>query len=65
MITVGAILSVILLVVVFVILWAIAQKLAAALNIPPLWVQIAYLVLLLIAVIWAFGLFGISQPLVR
>jgi len=65
MFTVSAILGVILLIIVFAILWALAKLLAGVLGVPPVWMQIAWLVLLLIAVIWAFGVFGITQPLVR
>jgi cell division protein FtsX len=65
MITISAILSIILAGIVLWILWSIVQKIAAKFGIDAVLVQIVWLVILLIAVIWAFGLFGIKQPIVQ
>jgi len=65
MITSTAIVSIVLALIVVGILWAIVQKLAVKFGLDQLWIQIIGLVVLLLLVIWAFGLFGISQPIVR
>ena len=65
MITISTILTIFLIVIVLVILFRLLNLIAGALSLPPVWMQIIYWVLVLIVVIWAFGLFGITQPLVK
>ena len=65
MITISAILSIILAAIVIFILWTIVQKLAVKFGLDQTWLQILGLVVLLVVVIWAFGLFGVTQSLVR
>lgn len=65
MITIPMILTIILIVIVLVILFKLLGLISSALNVPAPWAQIIYWVLVLIVVIWAFGFFGITQPLVR
>jgi len=65
MITISTILTIILIVIVLIILFKLYKLIAAALHIPEPWGQILYWVLVLIVVIWAFGFFGIMQPIVR
>lgn len=65
MITVTGILTVILIVIVLVILFKLLGLIAEALSLPPLWVRIAYWVIVLLVVIWGFGALGITQPIVR
>lgn len=65
MITISTILSIVLIVIVLVILFKLLTLIAGALNLPPVWVQIGYWILVLIVVLWAFGLLGISQPIIK
>jgi membrane protease YdiL (CAAX protease family) len=65
MITVGTILTIVLIVIVLVILFKLLNLISSALNIPAPWAQIIYWILVLIVVIWAFGFFGITQPIVK
>lgn len=65
MITISSILTIVLVAIVLVILFKLLNLIASALNIPSPWVQIIYWVLVLICVIWAFGAFGVTQPLIR
>ena len=65
MISIAMILTVVAVVVVLVILFKLLGLITAALGIPSPWGQIIYWVLVLIAVIWLFGVLGIMQPLVR
>lgn len=65
MITVSLILTIILVVIVLVVLFKLLSLIASALNVPPIWVQIAYWLIVLLVVIWLFGLFGVTQPIIR
>lgn len=65
MITISTILMIVLAVIVLVILFQILNLIAAKLGLDAVWVRIGYLILLLVAVIWAFGLFGVTQPLIK
>lgn len=65
MISLSMILSIILAAIVLFLLWQIVTKLAAKFGVDPFWLNIIYLVILIFVIIWAFGLFGISQPIVR
>lgn len=65
MITITGILTIILVVIVLVILFKILGLLSAKLGIDQTWVTIIYWVLVLVVVIWAFGAFGITQPIIR
>jgi hypothetical protein len=65
MITISALLSIVLACIVLGILWLIVKALAGKFGLDPFWLRIIYLIVCLVVVIWAFGLFGISQPLVK
>lgn len=65
MITISTILTIILIVIVLVVLFKLYRLIAAALGVPEPWGQIIYWVMVLIVVIWAFGFFGITQPIIR
>lgn len=65
MITISTILTVILAAIVISILWIIAKRLATKFGVDQFWLGIIGLVLTLIVVIWAFGLFGVTQPIVK
>lgn len=65
MITISSILTLILIAIVLVILFKLYKLIAAAVGIPEPWGQIIYWILVLLVVIWAFGFFGITQPIIR
>jgi hypothetical protein len=65
MITVSAILGIVLVAIVLVILFKILGLVSAKLGIDQTWITIIYLVVVLLVVIWAFGMFGITQPIIR
>ncbi len=65
MITVSLLLTILLAVIVFIILFQIINLLAAKLGIDPVWVKVAYLIALLLVIIWIFSLAGISQPILK
>lgn len=65
MITISLILSIILAVIVLLLLFQIVTLLASKFGLDPVWVKLIWLVVAIIVVIWAFGLFGISQPIVK
>lgn len=65
MITISAILTIILVAIVMYILFQIIGTVAAKLGIDAVWIKVIWLVVLLVVVIWAFSLFGISQPIIR
>ena len=65
MLSITMILTVIAVVVVLVILFKLLGLITAALGIFEKWGQIIYWVLVLIAVVWLFGVLGIMQPLIR
>ncbi len=65
MFSIAGILTVVLIVIVLVILFKLLGLIESALGIPAPWATIIYWIIVLIAVIWAFGFFGITQPLVR
>ena len=65
MITFTTLLTVLLAAIVFIILFQIINLIAAKLGLDAVWVKIIYLIALLIVVIWAFGLFGVTQPIIR
>jgi hypothetical protein len=65
MITISMILSIVLALIVVGILWLIVQKVSVKFGLDQVWIQILGLIILLALVIWAFGLFGVSQPIVR
>ena len=65
MITISTILTVILAVIVLVILFKIIGILSAKLGLDQTWVYLIWLVVLLLVVVWAFSLFGVSQPIIR
>lgn len=65
MISGALILSIILAAIVLVLLFQIVQILASKFGLDPIWVKLIWLVVAIMVVIWAFGLFGISQPIIR
>ena len=65
MITISAILTIVLIVIVLAILFKFLGLISGALGIPAPWAQIIYWIIVLIVVIWAFGFFGVTQPIVR
>jgi hypothetical protein len=56
---------VLLAVIVLVILFQIIGIVSSKLGLDPIWVKVIWLVVLLITVIWAFGLFGVTQPIIK
>jgi hypothetical protein len=65
MITISTLLSIVLAVIVLGLLWMIVQMLASKFGVEQFWLRIIYLIICIFVVIWAFGLFGITQPLVK
>ena len=65
MITISALLSIVLALIVLGLLWLIVQALAQKFGVDAFWWRIIYLVICINVVIWAFGLFGITQPIIR
>jgi hypothetical protein len=65
MITISALLSIVLALIVLGLLWLIVQALAGKFGIDAFWLRIVYLIICIIIVIWAFGLFGITQPIIK
>lgn len=65
MITISTILSIVLALIVLGILWMIVQMVATKFGFDQFWLRIIYLVICILVVIWAFSLFGITQPLIK
>lgn len=65
MITISALLSIVLACIVLGLVWLIVQALAGKFGLDAFWLRIIYLIICIVVVIWAFSLFGISQPIVR
>lgn len=65
MITISLILSIICAVIVLGLLFQIIGILAAKFGVDPIWIKLIWLVIAIGVVIWAFGLFGISQPIIK
>lgn len=58
-------LSIVLTLIVLGILWMIVRLIATKFGVDQTWLTVIYLIICLVVVLWAFGLFGITQPLVR
>lgn len=65
MITISTLLSIVLACIVLGLLWMIVQALASKFGVEQFWLRIIYLIICIFVVIWAFSLFGITQPLVK
>ena len=65
MITISALLSIVLACIVLGLLWLIVQAIATKFGVDKFWLRIIYLIICIVVVIWAFNLFGISQPFIK